>query len=64
MIHNKRTRVNQALLSLLGNKSLVKLWWKSPNKGLKGEVPNALWKQGRCLQVMMYVLAHSQMEGS
>jgi len=64
MIENKRTRVNSALLSLLGSKSLVKLWWKSPNKGLKGEVPNTLWKQGRCLQVMMYVLAHSQMEGS
>jgi len=64
MIKNKRTRVNSALLSLLGNKSLVKLWWKSPNKGLKGEVPNVLWKQNKHLQVMIYVLAHSQMEGS
>jgi len=64
MIKNKRTRVNLALLSLLGNKSLVKLWWKSPNKGLKGEVPTTLWKQGKHLRVMMYVLAHSQMEGS
>jgi hypothetical protein len=64
MIKNKRTRVNSALLALLGSKSLVKLWWKSPNKGLKGKVPNALWKQGKHLLVMMYVLTYSHMEGS
>jgi len=64
MIKNKRTTINQSLLALLGSKSLVKLWWKSPNRGLKGEVPNALWKQGKHLQVMMYLLSHVHYEGS
>jgi len=63
MIRNKRTAINRALLSLLGDKSLVKKWWKSPNKGLKGKVPNALWKQGKRLYVTMYILSHVNYEG-
>jgi len=64
MIRNKRTAINKALLSLLGDKSLVKKWWKSPNKGLQGKVPDALWKQNKRLYVMTYLLSHVQMEGS
>jgi len=64
MIKNKRTKLNLALLSLTGSKSLVKLWWKYPNKGLQGKIPNTLWKEKRYLQVMLYVMANLAMEGS
>ena len=49
MKHRKTKRttkdlLNALLLRLTGSRSLVVLWWKSPNKAFSGKTPIAMWK--------------------
>lgn len=63
---NTKDLLNRVLLSLTGSKALVALWWKSPNKGLKGATPISLWK-GSVFDkklVTMYVWQSATQEGS
>ena len=36
--------LNDLLLRLTGSRSLVVIWWKSPNKAFSGKTPIAMWK--------------------
>jgi len=41
---NTKNKLNTLLLRLTGSRSLVVLWWKSPNKAFSGKTPIAMWK--------------------
>lgn len=65
-LSNTRTQINDVLLHLLGDKSLVKRWWCSPNQAFNGCTPNSKWKGSSADQhrVIMYVLQQVHPEGS
>lgn len=39
-----KDELNAILLRLTGSRSLVNLWWKSPNKAFSDKTPIAMWK--------------------
>ena len=41
---NTKDKLNALLLRLTGSRSLVVLWWKSPNRAFGGKTPIAMWK--------------------
>ena len=41
---NTKDVLNALLLRLTGSRSLVVIWWKSPNKAFSGKTPIAMWK--------------------
>ena len=41
---NTKDALNAILLRLTGSRSLVVLWWKSPNRAFGGKTPIAMWK--------------------
>ena len=62
---NIKEALNAVLVGLVG-KSLVKQWWKSPNKALGGRTPISLWKGSSKDQteVKMYLIRAVMQEGS
>lgn len=62
---NIKEVLNAALVSLVG-KHLVKQWWKTPNKALKGKTPISLWKGSTRDQteVKLYLIKAVMQEGS
>jgi len=41
---NTKDVLNALLLRLTGSRSLVVIWWKSPNRAFSGKTPIAMWK--------------------
>ena len=62
---NSKEIMNLLLVNLVG-KSLVKKWWKSPNKAFGGKTPISLWKGTSAdqMQVKMYLVQSVMREGS
>ena len=62
---NIKEALNAALVGLVG-KSLVKHWWKSPNKAFGGRTPISLWKGSSRDQteVKLYLICAVMQEGS
>jgi len=62
---NIKEALNATLVGLVG-KSLVKQWWKTPNKTLGGRTPISLWKgstRGQT-EVKLYLIRAVMQEGS
>lgn len=62
---NIKEALNAVLVGLVG-KSLVKQWWKTPNKALGGRTPISLWKGSSRDQteVKLYLIRAVMQEGS
>ena len=56
---NRKELLNKVLEQMLGNKQLVMLWWKSPNKAFADKTPISRWKAGSKAraEVFRYILA-------
>lgn len=56
---NQKELLNKLLEQMLGNKQIVMLWWKSPNKAFAAKTPISYWKAGSKArsEVICYVLA-------
>ena len=62
---NSKEIMNLLLVNLVG-KSLVKQWWKSPNRAFGGKTPILLWKGSSRDQteVKLYLIKAVMQEGS
>ena len=62
---NSKEIMNLLLVNLVG-KSLVKQWWKSPNRAFGGKTPILLWKGTTAdqLKVTLYLVQACMQEGS
>jgi len=63
---NTKDSMNSVLLVLLGSRSLVQQWWKTPNKAFDGKTPISLWKGTTKDQneVKLYLIQAIMQEGS
>ena len=63
---NTKDSMNSVLLVLLGSRSLVQKWWKSPNLAFNGKTPVSMWKGTTAdkLMVKSYLIQALMQEGS